>query len=93
MRAGILAAAFLSTFCSVHTCFSEPEEVTGEQNRSVHTLSVPVSPLQARYVRAEIFNFGPLPKGRILRNGKRADKEKPSWVFVDEIVVAAPLAD
>jgi len=67
-----------------------PADTTGEMEGNIHTLTVDTPPITARFVRAHIFNAGPLPKGRLLRNGKRATKEKPSWVFVDEIVVDGP---
>jgi hypothetical protein len=64
-----------------------PVEVTGEQNGSVHTLAITTTRrVSVRYLRLTALNFGPLPKGRILRNGRRAEHEKPSWMFMDEIV-------
>jgi hexosaminidase len=67
---------------------ASPVEVTGEQNGSVHTLAITPPPAsRARYLRLKSRNFGPLPKGRILRNGRRAIHERPSWLFMDEIVV------
>ena len=76
------------TYAEVGT--ATPADTTGEMDGNVHTLAVAVPNAKARFVRAEIRNAGPLPKGRLLRNGQRATEEKPSWVFVDEILVDAP---
>jgi len=76
------------TFSEIGT--AAPADTTGEMDGSVHTLAVDIPPTKARFVRAHILNAGPLPKGRLLRNGQRATEEKPSWVFVDEIIVDAP---
>lgn len=64
-----------------------PTDTTGEKNGSVHTLAANTLHVSARYLRVKIFNFGPLPKGRLLRNGRRAESEKPSWIFIDEVLV------
>jgi hypothetical protein len=76
------------TFTAIGT--AAPTDTSGEMEGSVHTLIVKTPTVKARFVRVHFLNAGPLPKGRLLRNGKRATEEKPSWVFVDEIVVDGP---